>query len=55
VAGAQLFRVIKHQGMPERTHATDDAVEDAVDAAFLANGFTLRTCDGTELYPGLAA
>jgi putative transposase len=51
----RLFRVIKHQGMPERTQTSYDALEDAVDAAFLGNDFTLRTYDGTELYPGLAA
>jgi transposase len=51
----RLFRVIKHQGMPERTHRTSDALEDAVETAFLTNTFTLRTYDGTELHPGLAA
>lgn len=51
----RLFRVTKHQGMPERTHRTYDALEDAVEAAFQAENFTLRTYDGTELYLGLAA
>jgi putative transposase len=51
----RLFRVIKHQGMPQRTYRTDDELEQAIDAAFLADDFTLRTYDGTALYPGLAA
>jgi putative transposase len=51
----RLFRVIKHQGMPQRTYRTYDELEQAIDTAFLAEDFTLRTYDGTALYPGLAA
>jgi transposase len=51
----RLFRVIKHQGMPLRTYRTYAALEEAIAAAFLADDFTLRTYDGTELDPGLAA
>jgi hypothetical protein len=49
------FRVIRHQGMPAHMHRTYDPLEDAVQTAFLANPFTVRTCDGTERNPGLAA
>jgi transposase len=51
----RLFRVLKHPGMPVRTYRTYDTLEEAIEAAFLADDFTLRTYDGTGLNLGLAA
>jgi putative transposase len=49
----RLFRTIKHHHLPQRTYATFDALDDAVDQAF--RHYVQARSDKPAQHPGLAA
>jgi DDE superfamily endonuclease len=50
-----VFRVIKHQEMPERTYTSDTALEAAVDQAFTAYETRHYDLAKARIHPGLPA